>query len=624
MRVIGTAGHVDHGKSTLVQRLTNIDPDRLEEEKAREMTIDLGFAWFDLPSGESVGIVDVPGHRDFIENMLAGVGGIDAVLLVIAADEGVMPQTREHLAILDLLGVENGLIILSKIDLVDDPEWLDLVEQEIRDVVENTALAGADIVRISAYTGDGIADLVEHLEYLLDSLPPRPDYQMPRLPIDRVFTISGFGTVVTGTLTGGKLRVGDDIEIQPSAQRGRIRGLQSHKNKVDVAWPGSRVAVNVSGIDKHDVLRGMVLGHPGKLAPTILADVYYRHLDDASRPLKHNAEIKFFSGAAETTGIVRLLAADTILPGEESWLQIRLKNPVALLEGDRYILRFPSPGETIGGGIVVNPHPGRRWKRHQPDVIQRLETRLIGSPSQRLLDVIREIEPADVSTIAARIELSDEEFDSLMEELLSNQQIIALPDGTYLSRATWQHNTAQMIAVLNAYHETYPLRGGMSRAELRSRLRLQNTMLNFIVEQHDDIIANGNTLRLKHHTIRFTDAQQTRIENMLSHLAEHAYAPPPVNDLLEIVGSEDVFHALVELGEIVQVQPDIVFARQHYDAMVDGVLQLIDAHGAVTAAMLRDHFQTTRKYAIALLEHLDNLGITRRQGDERVRGTRQP
>ncbi|MBL8165105.1 MAG: selenocysteine-specific translation elongation factor, partial [Anaerolineae bacterium] len=250
MRVIGTAGHVDHGKSTLVRKLTGIDPDRLAEEKAREMTIDLGFAWFTLPNGETLGVIDVPGHRDFIENMLAGVGGIDAVLLVIAADEGVMPQTREHLAILDLLGIEHGLIALTKVDMVDDESWLDLVEQDIRDITAPTALAQAPIIRVSAHTGIGIPALLSSLGTLLDSMPSRVDYKHPRLPIDRVFTISGFGTVVTGTLLGGSLRIGDEVEVQPGGLRGRVRGLQSYKQPVERAEPGSRAAVNISGLER--------------------------------------------------------------------------------------------------------------------------------------------------------------------------------------------------------------------------------------------------------------------------------------------------------------------------------------------------------------------------------------
>ena len=419
MRVIGTAGHVDHGKSTLVKRLTNIDPDRLAEEKAREMTIDLGFAWLELDNDELLGIVDVPGHRDFIENMLAGIGSIDAVILVIAADEGVMPQTREHLSILHLLGIENGLIAMTKTDMVDDPDWLELVEQEIMEVVEGTSLENVDIVRVSAITGDGIPDLLAKLTDLLADLPQRADYNQPRLPIDRVFTISGFGTVVTGTLLGGSLRIGNEIELQPTGLSGRIRGLQSYKQSVEVAYPGSRVAVNITGIEKRAVQRGHVLAHPKQITPTRLVDVYFNHLPDASRPLKHNAAVKVFSGAAEAPAHVRLLNDETLLPGQSGWIQLRLDEHLPISRGDRYILRYPSPAETIGGGIVIEPRPRKRWKRFQTQVIQHLETLMQGTPGERIAQAAEGKEPIKRPNLQKQVGYSDTELETAIEEALA-------------------------------------------------------------------------------------------------------------------------------------------------------------------------------------------------------------
>ncbi|MCZ7542658.1 MAG: selenocysteine-specific translation elongation factor [Anaerolineae bacterium] len=325
MHVIGTAGHVDHGKSALVRALTGINPDRLREEQEREMTIDLGFAWLTLPNGESVGIVDVPGHRDFIENMLAGVGGIDAALFVVAADEGVMPQTREHLAILDLLETQGGVIALTKRDLIHDPEWLELVTAEVSEAVDGTVLADAPIIPVSAHTGEGLEALVTALQSALAGRPPHPDRGRPRLWVDRVFTISGFGTVVTGTLTDGALAVGQEVVFLPEGLRGRVRGLQTHKAKIERALPGSRVAVNVSGVSKDQVRRGDLLTIPGWLRGTVLADVRFRHLPDASRPLRHNTEVKLFVGAAEVVARARLLDAPELAPGQEGWLQLRLE-----------------------------------------------------------------------------------------------------------------------------------------------------------------------------------------------------------------------------------------------------------------------------------------------------------
>ncbi len=363
MRVIGTAGHVDHGKSTLIAALTGIHPDRLKEEQACEMTIELGFGWLTLPNGEEIGIVDVPGHRDFIENMLSGIGGIDAALLIIAADEGVMPQTKEHLAILDLLQIPAGTIVMTKTDLVSDSAWLDLVEADIRAAVSDTVLKDAPILRVSAKTKTGLDELISTLSKLLEEKPARLDLNRPRLPIDRVFTMSGFGTVVTGTLSDGHLSVGDEVQILPSGFTGRIRGLQTHKKKEEEATPGSRVAVNISGLTTEQIRRGEVVTHPDQYQATRRLDARFRLLKDASSPAKHGDEVKLFVGASETIATLRLLGVEELSPGEEGWIQLELRDPVVATRGDRYILRRPSPGETIGGGVIVDHQPKGRHKR---------------------------------------------------------------------------------------------------------------------------------------------------------------------------------------------------------------------------------------------------------------------
>jgi len=390
MRVIGTAGHVDHGKSTLVKALTGINPDRLREEQEREMTIDLGFAWLILPTkaqpeGEEIGIVDVPGHRDFIENMLAGIGGIDMVLFVVAADEGVMPQTREHLAILDILQIPTGVVALTKIDLLGENtsernEWLTLVEQDLHSVFKNTVLDNAPIVRVSPVTGEGIEELKYAISDCLSEHSPRIDFGKPRLPIDRVFTISGFGSVVTGTLIDGSFHIGNEIEILPNGLKGRIRGLQTHKKKEDIAFPGSRTAINISGISANQIKRGDIVAHPGDYQITRRLDAHFRLIPDASRSIKHNMEVKFFIGSSETMARLRLLGTEELKPGEEGWIQIEPYAPVVAMRNDRYILRFPSPGETLGGGKIVDPHPKSRHKRFSKEVIQNLNNLLRGSP----------------------------------------------------------------------------------------------------------------------------------------------------------------------------------------------------------------------------------------------------
>jgi selenocysteine-specific elongation factor len=374
MHVIGTAGHVDHGKSTLIAALTGTHPDRLKEEQEREMTIELGFAWLNLPNGEEVGIIDVPGHRDFIGNMLAGIGGIDAVLLVIAADEGVMPQTREHLAILDLLQIRTGIVVLTKIDVIDDPAWLDLIEGDIHSILTGTVLANAPLVRVSSRTKAGIKDLINLLSSVLENTPARPDLGRPRLPIDRVFSISGFGTVVTGTLQDGKLQTGEEIEIQPAGLTGRIRGLQGHNKKEGIALAGSRTAINISGLNVEEINRGDVVVHPGQYHPGRILDVNFRLLPDVNGPIRHGSEIKLFIGTSETIAKIRLLGVETLEPGQSGWLQLELRSPVIALRGDRFILRRPSPSETLGGGTVVDPQPKNRHKRFSLDEIKKLET----------------------------------------------------------------------------------------------------------------------------------------------------------------------------------------------------------------------------------------------------------
>ncbi len=366
------------------------------------MTIELGFGWLTLPNGEEVGIVDVPGHRDFIENMLSGIGGIDAALLVIAADEGVMPQTREHLAILDLLQIPAGLIVLTKTDLAPDPGWLDLVETDIRTTVRDTILQDAHIVRVSAKTKDGLASLITTLQSLLETKPRRPDLNRPRLPVDRVFTMSGFGTVVTGTLGDGHLSLGDEVEILPSGQKGRVRGLQTHKKKEDKAVPGSRTAVNISGVEAESIRRGDVVAHPGQYQATRRLDAHFRLLKDASTSIRHGEEVKFFTGASETIARLRLLGKEKLDPGQEGWIQLELREPVVAVRGDRYILRRPSPGETLGGGVVVDHQPKGRHKRFDREVLRTLEYLSQGTPAEVLLEAAMALHVAPLKEVVSR------------------------------------------------------------------------------------------------------------------------------------------------------------------------------------------------------------------------------
>ena len=620
MRVIGTAGHVDHGKSTLVQRLTGIDPDRLAEEKARALTIDLGFAWLTLPDGETLGIVDVPGHRDFIENMLAGVGGIDAALLVVAADEGVMPQTREHLAILDLLGINAGLVALTRVDLVDDPQWLELVQEEVLELLEGTSLADAPMVPVSATEGIGIDELLECLCEILAQRPERLDGDQPRLPVDRVFSMSGFGTVVTGTLTGGLLCTGDEIELQPGDMRGRIRGLQSYQQKVQRALPGSRVAVNISGLAKSAVARGHVLGKPGQLRSTMLADIKFRHLSSAAKPLRHNAEVKLFTGTAETSARVRLLAGEELAPGASGWLQLSLARPLPLSHNDRFILRRPSPAETIGGGVVIDPQPGRHWRRNQPQVLNRLQLLADGSPAQRLALAAGGRNPLTRRELQRESGMGSETLESALAVALQQKLLVTLDGPRWLAQSDWHWLERQLHDILTGFHKQYPLRRGMPREALRSQLRLEQATLSALIERDDKVAGADDIVHLREHVVSFSPQQQNLVDQLTDMLRASPYTPPSWTEAVTIAG-EELLGALLDKGNVVRVAPDILFAEDAWRELLRAVLEIIERDGSVSASQLRDRFGTSRKYAIGLLESLDDARITRREGDVRIRGS---
>jgi selenocysteine-specific elongation factor len=618
--IIGTAGHVDHGKSTLVTALTGIDPDRLAEEKAREMTIDLGFAWLTLPDGESVGIIDVPGHRDFIENMLAGVGGIDLALFVVAADEGVMPQTREHLIILDLLGIPGGVVALTKTDMISDPEWIDLVTLDLIEAFQGTVLEHAPIVPISARMGDGLDTLVAALSDALQHAQPRADRGKPRLPVDRVFSISGFGTVATGTLIDGALRVGDEVEILPSGRRARIRGLQTHKQAASEVNPGSRVAINLSGVTTDEIQRGDVIAAPGLLQPTTLIDVSFQHIGDAPRPLKHNSEVKFFSGAAEATAHVRLLGDRALAPGASGWLQLRLETSLAVEKGDRFILRYPSPAETIGGGAVLDAHPAHRWRRFKPEIITRLETLAAGRPEDLLLQMLEgQTALTRVQTQAAS-KLGAAAFEEALRLLEVRDDIIYTGGDLVMARAAWNRLVKRVEEELHTYHTSYPLRIGMPREALRSRLSLEGKMFNPLISyaaQQGIVVDEGASIHLPDHSVSFTVKEQAAVDRLWEAVRQNPANPPNVKDAGAMVG-EDVLQALIERGDFVLVSEDVLLDSATCASWMQQVEEFIQQEGAITVAQARDLFGSSRKYVLAFLEHLDSTGVTKRSGDERV------
>ena len=606
--VVGTAGHIDHGKSTLITALTGIDPDRLAEEKRRGMTIDLGFAHMRLPSGREIGIVDVPGHARFIRNMLAGVHGLDAVILVVAADEGVRPQSREHLEIIDLLEVRRGVVALTKVDLVDD-QWRTLVTEEVRAAIEPTSLSAALIVAVSAVSGAGLDDLKAALDATLDATEARADLARPRLPIDRVFTISGFGTVVTGTLVDGTISVGDYLEVVPGGRRVHVRGLQQHNRQVDAASPGSRVAANLTGADRHELQRGDVLARPDTLASTRRVDARVRVVGDAPRALRHGAELTLHTGTAEVACRAIVLERDAIEPGAQGWVQLYLQVPIAASAGDRFVLRLPSPSTTLAGGRFADVAP-RKHPRHDAAVSESLERRASGDVLQEELRKY----PRGVAVVA------------LLKATLAPTADV---NGLAARRVAewmwapehWQALEARARAELGAYHAAHPLRSGMPREELRSKVGVAHgafaPALAGLIE--DGVVAErGAEISLPDHHVAMqpTDGAGSRL---LEELARTPFAPPSIAEAMQKSGADtEVVRALEHRGDLVRFSVDVVFTKGAYEDAVALVKEMIASAGSVTVAQLRDRMGASRRPALALLEHLDSRHVTRRVGDTRV------
>ncbi|MCJ7694304.1 MAG: selenocysteine-specific translation elongation factor [Anaerolineaceae bacterium] len=628
MYVIGTAGHVDHGKSALIAALSGIHPDRLKEEITREMTIDLGFAWFDLPNGEPVGVIDVPGHRDFIENMLAGVGGIDATILVIAADEGIMPQTKEHLAIIDLLHIKTGVVALNKVDLISDPEWLDMVEMEIVDNLKGTTLEAAPVIRVSAKTKFGLEDLKLGIQQILTNSPQRIDLNRPRLPIDRVFSMPGFGTIVTGTLQDGSFHIGDEVILLPKNKTGRIRGLQNHKQEVTTAQPGSRTAININGINKSEIQRGNVIAKPGDYKVTDLLDCHFSLLKNAHSSLKHNTEVKLFLGAAEVIGRLRLLGFNELLPGKQAFIQIKLNEPVVAVRGDRFILRLPSPSETIGGGQILDPFPQKTHRRFNQTIISSLDEMLKGDPVEIILQNIERAKFITTSDLLSKTNLSKDQGLELIEKLVIRKDLIILNsdkesplnDKILTSKTIWLQLREKVIGTLSEFHNNAPLKTGIPREALKSSLSIPSSIFDLLLtsmHKEGEIKINGPQINLQGHKIILSVEQEDLVKLLNKRFDDSPYSPPSLRECQDFLG-EELLNGLINLEKLIKVSDDVVFSPDAYEKMSNYVREHLQLKETISLTDLRDHFQTSRKYALALLEHLDSKGVTHRRGDVRI------
>lgn len=627
--IIGTAGHVDHGKTVLIKALTGINTDRLREEKKRGISIDLGFAPLELSRGRLAGIVDVPGHERFIHNMLAGAAGMDLVLLVVDASEGIMPQTKEHLQILELLGLRQGVVVITKSDLVDE-EWLELVREEVAEELADTFLAGAPLQTVSAFTGAGIGELKELIDSLTLDLPPRDPSGPLRLPVDRSFTIAGFGTVITGTLFRGSVRLGDRVEVVPPGLETRVRNIQVHDHEQQEARAGQRVALNLAGVEKAEVRRGSVIASPGYYRPTKLLDVSLSLLPEAPRPLKNLDPVHLFLGTARVVATLLLLDCEKLKPGEECFAQCRLNHPLIADRADRFIIRSYSPMTTIGGGQVLDPAPPRhrRFRRasfaHLEELLQEPEA---GGDEAFIYRKLSGILIADPARLVPETRLDEKKIAETLEELLQKGAVEKL-GRSYLTRESLKEWAHRVLEELEKYHHRHPLLPGISRAQLKGTLPGELGLREYDhfldrLQQEDRIQLKGDLVSRSGYLPRPSEKAQDQLGRLIELYAAASFQPPTVKEALEraaisIREQEDYYSYLVNCGTLVKINEELYFHRRAYDEAVALLRRHFASTGTVTLAQFRDLTGSSRKIVQPLLEHFDYLKLTRRVGDHRI------
>jgi selenocysteine-specific elongation factor len=627
--VMGTAGHIDHGKTQLIKILTGIDTDRLKEEKERGITIDLGFAHLTCEDGTEVGVIDVPGHERFVRNMLAGVGGIDLVMLVIAADEGVMPQTREHLAICQLLRIKDGLVALTKTDLVDE-DWIELVREDAREFLKGTFLEGKPIVPVSARTGQGIDELRRALQTLVARVPPKQLQGKFRLPVDRVFTIRGFGTVVTGTLFSGTIRVEERVEIYPKAIEVKVRGLQVHNASVAEAVAGQRTAINLQGIEKVELERGDVLGRPGEFVPTFMLDAVLQHLPDAPRPLRHRARLRLHLGTSEIMGRVILLDREELPPGEEAYVQFRLEKPATVLPRDRFVIRSYSPVQTIGGGMVLDVQPVKH-RRGEAGLTSHFH-RLAESGAEEVF--AHHLKQAGyqglrLSEFLPRTEISAAHLRQIAATLQQAGLVRAVsPEmGWYIHADAFGRLTQELRSSLETFHRQNPLKPHLSIEELRAKVKsLGERVCLLALEQlrhQGDVVVERDRVRLASHQVSLDDTRERLLNEIEGEFLTAGYQPPRVEDVFTKykVGKghdRELLQVLIDQGRAVRLKDNLVFHRANLDKVASILVQYLRDHREITPIEFKDLLAVSRKYAIPLLEYFDSQKITIRVGDKRV------
>ena len=636
--ILGTAGHIDHGKTTLIKALTGIDTDRLKEEKERGITIELGFAHLKLPNGQELGIVDVPGHEKFVRHMVAGATGIDIVALVVAADEGVMPQTREHLEICELLKVKQGLVVLTKTDVVEDADWLDLVQEDIRDFLQGTFLASAPIIPVSAATGEGLEQLLEKLQILSESVEARASSGDFRLAVDRVFTMKGFGTVVTGTAISGKTETGETLLVYPQMLKTKVRGIQVHNREVREAVSGQRTAINLQGLEKAALERGNVLATPDSLVSSYMVDVRLQHLENAPRVLKNRAKIRFHTGTSEIIGTLILLDTDELKPGASGYAQVRLDKQVVVRNGDRFVLRSYSPMYTIGGGQILQPIPKKR-KRMVAETVEALAVLERGDVDEMIDLYLKEAGTGGIGERALSIlaNVSQKELRALLQDMMSRGEVIQFDRETprFVHREAFENLRQILLGHLAEFHGTEPLRAGINKEELFGRLpreadvKLFNELIQRLTRK-GEIIQEKDLVRLSSHEIALAGKQDEVRERIESIYREASLQPPFFREVAQSLGVPDrearqILSWMLEQGLLLKVKEDMYFHCGALDELKQRLLDLFEEQEEISTPQFKELTQTSRKYTIPLLEFLDASRFTIRVGDvRRLRQKKQP
>ncbi|RII29907.1 MAG: selenocysteine-specific translation elongation factor [Geobacter sp.] len=628
--ILGTAGHIDHGKTSLVKALTGIDTDRLKEEKARGITIELGFAHLELPDGIRLGIVDVPGHERFVRTMVAGVGGMDLVMLVIAADEGIMPQTREHLDILRLLGVKCGLVALTKSDLVD-PEWLELVTEEVREFTVGSFLEGAPVCALSSRTGQGLDGLKRELARLAGVVAEKRREGQFRLPVDRVFTMAGFGTVVTGTLLSGEINTGDELELLPTGREGRVRGIQAHGAKVEKGLAGQRLAVNLQGIDLDQVRRGDVVVPRGAFLATRTVDARLDYLASAPRELKHRATLRLHSATYEVPAQVILMDRDTLQPGESAYVQLRLREPALLLSGDSYLLRVSSPACTVGGGVVLDPFPPRR-RRRSAEAVRLLESLDTADHQATISLIIGQglLSGISFDDILLRSGIPRKVAESTLAGLLASGEVLQMTrePRIFLAREAFESLKKGMLDELAAYLAANPLKEGMGKEELKTRLPRRSdqrffTPLLVALERDGAVVPDREIVKPAVRPEQQGRASDGLGEKINGFLLERGIEPPTVKEIMERFRCDekavrDNLALLTRNNSVVRISSDLFYAAPALNGLREKLLARLKEKGEITPPEYRDLTGLSRKFLIPLLEHFDSEKLTIRVGDKRV------